>query len=96
MKHEKVKNHFISTTIYGAATPNKQKSGYILSILDLVMVNVDGSPSQSMKNILDLARHAEQWNYKRYGLTEHHNIKGIASTGYIGINWLYSCWYLYY
>lgn len=51
-----------------------------LSILDLVMVNIDGSPSQSMQNSLDLARHAEWWRYKRYWLAEHHNIKGIAST----------------
>jgi luciferase family oxidoreductase group 1 len=52
----------------------------LLSILDLVMVNIDGSPSQSMQNSLDLARHAEWWGYKRYWLAEHHNIKGIAST----------------
>jgi luciferase family oxidoreductase group 1 len=51
-----------------------------LSILDLVMVNIDGSPSRSMQNSLDLARHAEWWGYKRYWLAEHHNIKGIAST----------------
>jgi len=51
-----------------------------LSILDLVMVNIDGSPSQSMQNSLDLAQHAEWWGYKRYWLAEHHNIKGIAST----------------
>jgi luciferase family oxidoreductase group 1 len=51
-----------------------------LSILDLVMVNNDGSPSQSMQNSLDLAKHAERWGYKRYWLAEHHNIKGIAST----------------
>jgi hypothetical protein len=55
--------------------------GMPLSILDLVMVNaVDGSPGQSMQNSLDLARHAEQWGYKRYWLAEHHNTKGIAST----------------
>jgi luciferase family oxidoreductase group 1 len=51
-----------------------------LSILDLVMVNIDGSPSQSMQNSLDLAKHAERWGYKRYWLAEHHNIKGVAST----------------
>ena len=44
------------------------------------MVNIDGSPAQSMKNSLDLAQHVEQWGYKRYWLAEHHNIKGIAST----------------
>ncbi len=52
-----------------------------LSVLDLVMVNSGGgSPGQSMRNSLDLARHVEQWGYKRYWLAEHHNIKGIAST----------------
>jgi luciferase family oxidoreductase group 1 len=51
-----------------------------LSVLDLVMVNVDGSPGQSMQNSLDLARHVENWGYKRYWLAEHHNIKGVAST----------------
>ncbi len=51
-----------------------------LSVLDLVMVNVDGSPRQSMQNSLDLAQHAERWGYKRYWLAEHHNTKGIAST----------------
>jgi len=50
-----------------------------MSVLDLVVVNADGSPSQSMRNSLDLARHAERWGYKRYWLAEHHNIKSIAS-----------------
>jgi luciferase family oxidoreductase group 1 len=58
----------------------KKKLNTPLSILDLVMVNIDGSPAQSMKNSLDLAQHAELWGYKRYWLAEHHNIKGIAST----------------
>ena len=58
-----------------------KNAGIPLSILDRVMVNaVDGSPGQSMQNSLDLARHAERWGYKRYGLAEHHNTKGIAST----------------
>jgi luciferase family oxidoreductase group 1 len=58
-----------------------KKVGIPLSILDLVMVNEgDGSPRQSMRNSLDLARHAERWGYKRYWLAEHHNTKGIAST----------------
>jgi alkanesulfonate monooxygenase SsuD/methylene tetrahydromethanopterin reductase-like flavin-dependent oxidoreductase (luciferase family) len=57
-----------------------KNTGIPLSVLDLVMVNADGSPSQSMQNSLDLARHAERWGYKRYWLAEHHNTKGIAST----------------
>ncbi len=32
-----------------------------LSVLDLVMVNSGGSPSQSMRNSLDLAQHVERW-----------------------------------
>jgi luciferase family oxidoreductase group 1 len=59
---------------------SKRKLDIPLSILDLVMVNIDGSPAESMKNSLDLAQHAELWGYKRYWLAEHHNIKGIAST----------------
>ena len=58
----------------------EKKLGIPLSVLDLIMVNVDGSPSQSMQNSLDLARHSERWGYKRYWLAEHHNIKGIART----------------
>jgi luciferase family oxidoreductase group 1 len=58
----------------------EKKLGIPLSVLDLIMVNVDGSASQSMQNSLDLARHVERWGYKRYWLAEHHNIKGIAST----------------
>ena len=50
-----------------------------LSVLDLVMVNTNGSPGQSMRNSLDLAQHVELWGYTRYWLAEHHNIKGIAS-----------------
>lgn len=56
-----------------------KNSGIPLSVLDLVMVNDDGSPRQSMQNSLDLAQHAERWRYKRYWLAEHHNIKGVAS-----------------
>jgi luciferase family oxidoreductase group 1 len=59
---------------------HKKKLDLPLSVLDLVMVNTDGSPGQSMRNSLDLAQHVEQWGYKRYWLAEHHNIEGIAST----------------
>jgi luciferase family oxidoreductase group 1 len=35
--------------------------------------------AQSLRNTLDLARHAEQWGYRRYWLAEHHSMPGIAS-----------------
>ena len=58
----------------------KKNTGIPLSVLDLVIVNVDGSPRQSMKNSLDLAQNAERLGYNRYWLAEHHNVKGVAST----------------
>src|SRR5437899_1920152 len=50
-----------------------------LSVLDLAPVRRGGTPTESFRNSLDLARHAEQWGYRRYWLAEHHNINGIAS-----------------
>ena len=34
----------------------------------------------SLRNTLDLARHAERWGYRRFWLAEHHNMPGIASS----------------
>ncbi|MGX4588233.1 LLM class flavin-dependent oxidoreductase [Paenibacillus chitinolyticus] len=51
-----------------------------LSILDLAPVVLGATPADSLKNTLDLARHAEQWGYHRYWLAEHHNMPGIASS----------------
>lgn len=50
-----------------------------LSVLDLAPVPEGSGPAQSLANTLDLARHAEQYGYKRYWLAEHHNMAGIAS-----------------
>src|SRR5919205_2111341 len=50
-----------------------------LSVLDLSPIVEGGDASQSLRNTLDLARHAERWGYRRYWLAEHHNMPGIAS-----------------
>ncbi|MET0576637.1 MAG: LLM class flavin-dependent oxidoreductase, partial [Mesorhizobium sp.] len=50
-----------------------------LSVLDLSPVTEGSDVSQSLRNTLDLARHAERLGYKRYWLAEHHNMPGIAS-----------------
>ncbi|MCD9088752.1 LLM class flavin-dependent oxidoreductase [Stenotrophomonas sp. SY1] len=50
-----------------------------LSILDLAPVCEGSGPQQAFANMLDLARHAERWGYRRYWLAEHHNMPGIAS-----------------
>jgi luciferase family oxidoreductase group 1 len=50
-----------------------------LSVLDLCPILEGGSIPQTFANTLDLAQHAERWNYKRFWLAEHHNIPSIAS-----------------
>ncbi|AGA25646.1 LLM class flavin-dependent oxidoreductase [Singulisphaera acidiphila] len=50
-----------------------------LSVLDLAPIVQGGTASDAFRNTLDLARHAEEWDYKRYWVAEHHNISGIAS-----------------
>ncbi|AJS58700.1 LLM class flavin-dependent oxidoreductase [Paenibacillus sp. IHBB 10380] len=50
------------------------------SILDLAAIRKDGSPTESFKNTLSLAQHAEEWGYNRYWLAEHHSMPGIASS----------------
>src|SRR5437764_3518425 len=36
------------------------------------------SASSAIGRSVDLARHVEQWGYKRYWLAEHHSISGLA------------------
>jgi luciferase family oxidoreductase group 1 len=50
-----------------------------LSVLDLSPIVQGGDAAQSLRNSLDLARHAERCGYSRYWLAEHHNSPGIAS-----------------
>jgi luciferase family oxidoreductase group 1 len=50
-----------------------------LSVLDLAPILEGQSIALSFENTLDLARHAERLNYKRFWLAEHHNIPSIAS-----------------
>jgi luciferase family oxidoreductase group 1 len=49
------------------------------SVLDLAPVPEGFTPSDALRNTLDLAQHAEGWGYNRYWLAEHHNMIGIAS-----------------
>jgi luciferase family oxidoreductase group 1 len=51
-----------------------------VSILDLVTVSGGSSPSQSLSNMFDLAGRADDLGFKRYWLSEHHNMPGIASS----------------
>ena len=49
------------------------------SVLDLSPIAMGSDAGRSLRNTLDLARHAEAWGYCRYWLAEHHSMPGIAS-----------------
>src|SRR4051812_40234615 len=55
------------------------RDALLFSILDLAPITVSHSASDSFRNSLHLAQHAERWGYHRYWLAEHHNIPGVAS-----------------
>ena len=50
------------------------------SILDLATILEGKSISDTFTNSLELAKHAEDWRYKRFWLAEHHNIPSVASS----------------
>src|SRR5260221_679940 len=50
-----------------------------LSVLDLSPIVQGGDAAGALRNTVDLARHTEEWGYRRYWLAEHHNMPGIAS-----------------
>ena len=49
------------------------------SVLDLCPVPQGGTVSDALRATLDLARHVEKLDYRRFWLAEHHNMPGIAS-----------------
>ena len=49
------------------------------SVLDLSPIVQGGDAAAALRNSVDLARHAEEWGYRRFWLAEHHNMPGIAS-----------------
>ncbi len=49
-----------------------------VSVLDLVGMHPGESPAPAIARSIDLARHAEQWGYRRFWLAEHHSIDGLA------------------
>lgn len=52
----------------------------VLSVLDLAPITQGSNAGQAMANSLALAQQAEQLNYQRYWVAEHHNMPGIASS----------------
>ncbi|MCM3924057.1 LLM class flavin-dependent oxidoreductase [Frankia sp. AiPs1] len=48
-----------------------------LAVLDLVPVSAGGTPSDALRNTVDLARQAEEFGYRRYWFAEHHLNPGL-------------------
>lgn len=51
-----------------------------LSVLDLAPVSSGSTPSEALRNTLELARLADRLGYARYWFAEHHNIPSVASS----------------
>jgi luciferase family oxidoreductase group 1 len=52
--------------------------GLPVSVLDLVGMRSKESAGSAIARTVDLARHAEEWGYRRFWLAEHHSIAGLA------------------
>lgn len=50
------------------------------SFLDLAVIGAEKSTKETLNNVLHTAQHAEQLNYTRFWLAEHHNMPHIASS----------------
>lgn len=50
-----------------------------LSVLDLSPIPEGADAATALRNTLDLARHAEQWGYRRYWVAEHHFVSVASS-----------------
>ena len=49
-----------------------------VSVLDLVGMRTEEPAGSAIARSVDLARHTEEWGYRRYWLAEHHSIPGLA------------------
>ncbi len=51
-----------------------------VSILELATIAEGKTIQETFSNSADLAKHAEDWGYKRFWLAEHHNMVSVASS----------------
>jgi len=61
-----------------ANSATNNTNGLTVSVLDLVAMKTGEDPGVAITRSVDLARHAEEWGYKRFWLAEHHAIGGLA------------------
>ncbi len=51
-----------------------------LSVLDLSPLSAGSSGAQALRNSVDLARHTDGLGFRRYWVSEHHNLPSVVST----------------
>ena len=51
-----------------------------LSVLDLVTVTEGSNPRDSIRRSVELAQKVEEWDFKRFWISEHHNMESIVSS----------------
>jgi alkanesulfonate monooxygenase SsuD/methylene tetrahydromethanopterin reductase-like flavin-dependent oxidoreductase (luciferase family) len=51
-----------------------------LSILDLAPISAGSDAATALRNSVDLARHAEEWGYRRFWIAEHHFVAVASSS----------------
>ncbi|MDX2648371.1 LLM class flavin-dependent oxidoreductase, partial [Streptomyces sp. PA03-1a] len=50
------------------------------SILDRSPVREGAEPAQALRDTVWLARHAEELGYRRFWVSEHHGVPGVAGS----------------
>ena len=61
-----------------ASASSKEMMSLPVSVLDLVGMHPGESAGTAIARSVDLAKHVEQWGYRRFWLAEHHSIEGLA------------------
>lgn len=59
---------------------NKKLSDIAISVLDLATIRQGNTAADAFRKTLELAQQAENWQYKRFWVAEHHNMQSIASS----------------
>lgn len=61
-------------------TSKRTLSDIKFSVLDLVAVTEGSSPRESIRRSISLAQKAEEYNFHRFWISEHHNMESIVSS----------------
>ena len=75
-----VDEHNWNSKIMSERQESKQLTDTPFSVLDLATILAHKTPADTYKNSVHLARHVEEWGFKRYWLAEHHSMESIASS----------------